>query len=162
VAFAFLAPAQATGEVIDRVLAVVGGGVITLSDVNAATELGLVVPAPGDDPVGAVLAQLIDRKLQLSEVDRYAPPEPAADEVDREVAMVERRFASPEAFAAALARSGMDLAHLRQFVRENLRIRAFLAQRFASRDDRRQQAVDAWMAGLRRRTDVVVLRALDR
>src|SRR4051812_5445171 len=95
--------AVAHAEVIDRVLAVVAGDLITLSDVNAAYELGLVRPRESADPVRDVLAQLIDRELQLAEVDRYAPPEPSAADVDREVDAVRARFASEQAFSAVLA-----------------------------------------------------------
>ena len=152
-----LFPSRGGAEVIDRVLAVVSGSLITLSDVNAAHDLGLVTPRPSGDPIRDVLSQLIDRELQLAEVDRYAPPEPSAADVDREVQAVRLRFPSPEAFEAVLARSGIDLAHLRETMRENLRIRGYLAQRFAVSEDRRQQVVDDWVAGLRRRADIIDL-----
>ena len=144
-------------EVIDRVLAVVNGDLITLTDVTAARELGLVPAGSAPDPVRAALSSLIDRSLELDEVERYAPPEPSADAVDREVAVVRARFPEPRAFEAALARSGIDLQHLRQVVRENLRIRAYLDQRFAATEERRQQLIDDWMAGLRRRAELVDL-----
>jgi hypothetical protein len=156
--FAFLtAASRASGEVIDRVLAVVGGSLITLSDVNAASDLGLVTPRDSSDRVRDVLSQLIDRELQLAEVDRYAPPEPSAAEVEQEMQIVRARLASPEAFDAVLARAGIDLAHLRETVRENLRIRAYITQRFSAGGDRRQQVVEDWMAGLRRRADIIDL-----
>jgi len=128
VALAFARPVRA--EVIDRVLAVVAGNLITLSDVTAARDLGFVHPPPDADPVGAVLSALIDRDLVLAEVDRYAPPEPSAPAVDRGVAEVRARFASADAFDAALARSGLDAQRLRGFVRQNLRIQAYEEQRF--------------------------------
>src|SRR5262245_29227888 len=68
-------------ETIDRVLAVAAGQIITLSDVNAARDLGIATPGAAADPVRAVLSQLIDRELVLAEVERYAPPEPAPDAV---------------------------------------------------------------------------------
>jgi hypothetical protein len=157
-AFAFcLFPGSVSGEVIDRVLAVVSGSLITLSDVNGAYELGLVKPRDSGDRVRDVLVQLIDRELQLTEVDRYAPPEPSAADVDREVEIVRSRFPSPEALETVLARSGIDLAHLRETLRENLRIRAYLEQRFSVSDERRQQVVEDWIAGLRRRADIIDL-----
>lgn len=152
-----LFPARGRAEVIDRVLAVVSGSLITLSDVNAAHDLGLVTPRPSGDPIREVLSQLIDRELQLAEVDRYAPPEPSAADVDREVQAVQGRFPSPAAFEDVLARSGIDLAHLRETMREDLRIRGYLAQRFSVSEDRRQQVVDEWVAGLRRRADIIDL-----
>jgi hypothetical protein len=148
---------SARAEVIDRVLAVVGGSLITLSDVNAAADLGLVKPRDTGDRVRDVLSQLIDRELQLAEVDRYAPPEPSAADIDREVEAVRSQFPSPAAFEAVLARSGIDLPHLRETLRENLRIRGYLAQRFSAAEERRQQVVEDWVAGLRRRADIIDL-----
>jgi hypothetical protein len=182
-------------DVIDRVLAVVGGEMITLTDVTAARDFGLVSPGNPADRIRAVLTQLIDRELILAEVDRYAPPEPEADAVDREVRGVRGRFASDQAFQAALMRSGIDEKRLRETLRNDLRIQAYLDQRFAlppsedelgryyrehlqtfTRDgtiipfetaraqvmeaaaaDRRKVLVDSWVAGLRRRSDIIDL-----
>jgi hypothetical protein len=145
-------------ETIDRVLAVVVGQIITLSDVTAARELGLEAPSSSPDPVGAVLSKLIDRELVLSEVNRYAPPEPAADAIDRDVEKIRARFPSPQAFDAALARSGLDDPHLREWLRQDLRIGAYEGQRFAGADPaRRQTLIDEWIAGLRRRADIINL-----
>jgi hypothetical protein len=66
----------------------------------------------------------------LVEVDRYAPPEPAASAVDQETALVRARFASDADYNAALARTGIDDKLLRQTLRDDLRIRAYLTQRF--------------------------------
>jgi hypothetical protein len=149
--------AHATAETIDRVLAVVGGQVITLSDVTAARELGLL-SASGADPVRDILSKLIDRELMLTEVDRYGPPEPAREAIDRELAAVRARFPDAAAFENALARSGIDEEHLRETLRQDLRIRAYLNQRFAA-DARRQTLIDEWLASLRRRGDIVDLYA---
>jgi hypothetical protein len=121
-------PARA--EVIDRVMAVVAGDLILMSDVSAARELGLVPTAGGSDPIREVLSRLIDRSLMLAEVERYAPPEPDTAAVDAELQAVRSRFSSPAAFTAALARAGLDEHHLRETLRQDLRIRAYLDQRF--------------------------------
>ena len=153
----WLGGAGLRAETIDRVLAVVAGQLITLSDVTAATDLGLQSPAGAADPIRAVLSKLIDRELVLAEVDRYAPAEPTAEAVDRDVQRVRQRFASAAAFTAALTRSGIDEPHLRETLRQDLRIRAYLDQRFSAQPDRRANLVDEWMAGLRRRGDVIDL-----
>jgi hypothetical protein len=152
-----LCPHVAGAETIDRVLAVVAGQLITLSDVMAARDLGLQTADGGGDPVRAVLTKLIDRELVLTEVERYAPPEPSADAVDREVERVRARFAAPEALEAALTRSGIDEKHLRETLRQDLRVVAYMNQRFSASEDRRKAAIDEWMAGLRRRADVIDL-----
>ena len=130
----------ARAETIDRVLAVVAGQLITLSDVAAATDLGLQPPGGAADPVRAVLDKLIDRELVLAEVDRYAPAEPTAEAVDQEVQRVQQRFPSPAAFDAVLARSGIDEKHLRETLRQDLRMRAYLDQRFSASPNQRLNA----------------------
>jgi hypothetical protein len=157
-AVALAVPAAA--ETIDRVLAVVAGQLIMLSDVAAVRDLGIVAPSPGTDPTGSVLSKLIDRELMLAEVDRYAPPEPETSEIDREMASVRARFPSEKAFTDVLARSGFDATHVREIVRQNLRLRAYLDQRFTAPDgdqQRRQKLIDDWVASLRRRTPVINL-----
>jgi hypothetical protein len=154
---ATLMPSVVAAETIDRVLAVVAGQLITLTDVTAATDLGLQSADGAADPVRAVLSKLIDRELVLAEVDRYAPAEPTAEAVDREVQRVRQRFSSPEAFDSALARSGIDEAHLRETLRQDLRMRAYLDQRFSVSPDQRLNAINDWMTGLRRRGGVIDL-----
>ena len=153
----FVMSDSASAEIIDRVLAVVGGQLITLSDVIAARDLGLQTAEGAADPVRGILSKLIDRELIVAEVDRYAPPEPTAEAIDRETGRIRMRFPSAEAFVAALDRSGADEKQLREIVRQDLRIRAYLDQRFASAQERRQALMDDWLSGLRRRGDVVDL-----
>ncbi len=123
--------AASADEVIERVLAVAAGDVITLADVTAAREFGLVPPPTKSDPVGEVLDRLIDRSLALAEVDRYAPPEPGVAAVDQQLAAVRARFSTASAFDAALARVGMNEGYLRERLRQDLLIRAYIEQRFA-------------------------------
>ena len=152
--------AVVSAETVDRVLAVVAGQLIMMSDVTAVRDLGIIEPASGGDPVGSVLARLIDRELMLAEVDRYAPPEPDPADIDREVAAVRARFPSQKAFDDVLAVSGIDVTHVREIERQNLRLRAYLDQRFTVPDNdaqRRQSLVDDWVAGLRRRAPVLNL-----
>ncbi|MGE0043514.1 MAG: hypothetical protein AB7H88_17695 [Vicinamibacterales bacterium] len=124
-------PAAAQGELIERTLAIVGGQVITLSDARTALALGLVDGAGAGDPIAAAASRLVDRQLVLREVQRYAPPEPAADAVTARVAVARDRFASDTAFEQALAAGGFTRERLRAWVRDDLRIQAYLDQRFA-------------------------------
>jgi hypothetical protein len=123
-------PAAAGTEIIDRVLAVVSGNLIMLSDVHAVRDLRLMDVPEKADPVRDILPRLIDRALILAEVERYAPPEPDPEAVNRRVEAVRVLFPSPEAFATALARVGFDERHLRETLRQDLRILAYLDQRF--------------------------------
>jgi len=190
-------PSSVRAEVIDRILAVVAGRPILLSDVRAARDLSLVAASDDEpDEVGGVLDALIDRELMLTEVERFVPPEPAPAAVDGRVEAARGRFETPAAFEAALARSGIDESQLRETIRATLRIQSYLDLRFAvptpsdeeiaryyreHLDDfadaggpgdfdvirprviqamnagRRQALVDDWLAGLRRRADIVRL-----
>ena len=85
---AVLAATGLRAETIDRVLAVVAGQLITLTDVTAAADLGLQTSDGAADPVRAVLNKLIDRELVLAEVDRYAPAEPTTEAVSAEILRV--------------------------------------------------------------------------
>lgn len=125
----FVCAAPAIGaELIDRILAVVNGSIITLSDVHAAEQFGLV---SGAGNRAAAIERLIDRRLMLMEVDRYAPAEPKAEQIDAGIAAIQARFASPAAFQATLAASGLTMEQLRRHKRDDLRLETYLQQRFA-------------------------------
>lgn len=153
--FALIRPAlYAQSEIIDRVLAVVTGEVITQSDVDGAIALGLI-PTAGKDERSAALDRLIERALMLTEVRRYVPPEPDAAAVEQRLQAVRQRFSSAAAFSQALATFGTDETRLREFVRDDLRIEAYLNERFASPEAERRNAMIAdWLAGLRRRAEI--------
>jgi hypothetical protein len=156
--FAFALGVARADEVIDRVLAVVAGDLIMQSDVRAARELGLVTVADATDPDRAILSQLVDRALILDEVERYAPPEPSSEAIDGAFRAVRARFSSDDAFSVALGRVGFDTKQLQAILRQNLRIRAYLDQRFGGETPERSEAIiAAWVAGLRSRATIVDL-----
>jgi hypothetical protein len=144
-------------EILDRTLALVGGQAITLSDVRAAIELGLIEGGTSD--VAAMTARLVDRELILREVQRYAPPAPPDSAVETRLAEITKRFASPVALMKVLETHGFSEHRLRAWLRDDLRTEGYLAQRFASAGtpERRRELVVDWLSDLRRRTDVVIL-----
>ena len=119
-------------EIIDRVLAVVEGEVITLSDSRGAVELGLITPNGEADAIADALEQLINRQLILIEVERYPPPTPNSAAVSLRFERIRESFTTPEAFAHALDVSGMSEQRLRDLLRDDIRIQAYLEQRFGS------------------------------
>ena len=124
--------AAVRAEIIDRVLAVVDTQIITLSDARAALKFNLVPQDVSVDPVGAALQRLIDRRLMLAEVDRYAPPEPTPAAVDAALAVIAARFKDVLEMEIALNQSAMSREELRRYVRDSLRIETYLQQRFSS------------------------------
>jgi hypothetical protein len=139
----FIASASSTtvrAEIIDRILAVVNGALIMQSDVTMAVRLGLTPQSTASDAVAVPLDALIERRLVLEEVDRYAPPDPAQTDVDRRLADVRARAGS--AFDSILRDSGISVDQLRRQIRDDLRIDAYLLQRFGGvqpSDDEIQQ-----------------------
>ena len=147
-------------DVIDRLLAVVGGQTITLSDVNAAIQFQLVdVPAGTPDPVVYTLDRLIDRTLILAEVDRFQPPEPDPVEMTIRIDEIQRRAGSAAAVDHALAVTGRTRQELRRYIRDDLRMATYINQRFGATTaaTERATAVAGWVGDLRKRGDVTVL-----
>jgi hypothetical protein len=129
---ALLSTGVARGEIIDRILAVVEGQLITLSDVRAVTRLGLEPAPAGDDPIALVLERLIERQLMLVEVNRYAPPEPPPQLVQERVQAMRNRMPDALAFETTLHQIGWQSDDLERYIRDALRIDAYLQQRFTA------------------------------
>ena len=152
-----LAPA---GDVIDRILAVVGTQPLTLSEVAAAIQFELVAVPPGTkDQTGYALDRLIDRRLMLTEVDRFQPPEPDPSEITTQLDRLQARLGSAEAFDKALAVTGTTRDQLRRYFRDNLRTTTYINQRFGTILDpvERDESIAAWVRELRRRAQITVL-----
>lgn len=150
----------ASAQVIDRIMAVVGGRPIILSDVHAAIQFRLIQPPPGTaDPLGFTLERLVQRTLILAEVERFQPPEPDSIEMTVRMEDLQRRAGSADAFDKALSETGITREQLRRHIRDDLRIATYLNQRFGSTTAaaERSAAIETWMSELRRRADVTVL-----
>ena len=80
----------------------------------------------------AALNALIERQLQLIEVNRYVPPEPSEADIDARLARCGRASTSQAAFESALKEMGVTPAQLRARVRDDLRIESYLRQRFGA------------------------------
>ena len=167
---------SAKAEIIEKVLAIMPGQIITLSDLEAALDLGLVEAPAGDRQTGG-LTLLVDRLLMLNEVRRVVPPEPTAAAIDARIARMRARFGSAGEFSRVLEARGVDEAVLRIYAADDLRLASYLDERFSAASqptdeevrqsgeaarprlaaERRQSLVGAWIADLRRRADVTIL-----
>jgi hypothetical protein len=121
---------SAPSQLVDRVLAVVGTEVITLSDTRAVATWGLYDVAGVKDPTAAALEYLVNRTLMLDDVNRYTAPEPDSKAIASGLEKLKARFPSSADFEAALARTAMTEERLRGFVRDSLRIEGAIDQRF--------------------------------
>jgi hypothetical protein len=158
-AFVHVTVASAQPELIDRTMAVVGGQVITLSEVRTALVLGLVEGDVASDPIASATDRLIERTLVLREVRRYAPTEPAPEIVDKAVDAARARLPGAS-LKEQLDAGGLSESWFRAWIRDDLRMANYLAQRFAAGapdESRRQELITDWISELRRRTPIVEL-----
>jgi hypothetical protein len=172
-----LCPVGVSAEVIDRVLAILPGQIITLSDVEAALDLGLVEAPPGADRLAGGLAAVVDRVLMLNEVRRVSPPEPSPAAVDERVARIRQRVGTSADLSRVMAARGLDETVVRLFAADDLLLASYLDERFSGAsqptddeirqagesarqrltDERRRTLIGAWTAELRRRADITIL-----
>ena len=155
-------PSAGAGQLLDRVLAVVAGQVILLSDVRLFLETGLVEPSGEADPIPPALERLIERRLLLDEAERYVVEDPPPGGVDARMRQIERRIGGARALAATLAAAGYAPEDLEQVVLDDLRIERYLVRRFpppaepsAASSSARQALIDDWLASLPARASVI-------
>jgi hypothetical protein len=117
-------------KLLDRVLARVDGVPITLTDVQAAIGLGVIQVPPGPDAIGAGTQQLIDRQLELAEVQRFPPPEPGAASIAGEAARLKMNAGAR--LAELMSSTGLTEQRISDIGRDSLRIAAYLDQRFGT------------------------------
>jgi hypothetical protein len=130
---------------LDRIVANVDGVAITQSDLNAAMALGVI-----EEPA---LERLIERQLVLAEVARFAPPDPQAAAIDKEVAAMTARAGGR--LAAVMDATGVDETRIREMARDTLRIQAYAAQRFGPAGLASPET-GQWLKDLRARAKVSV------
>lgn len=117
-------------QLLDRVVARVGGVAITQTDVEAALGLGVVEGQPGEESIASGTHQLIDRQLLLTEVSRFPPPEPSEPAIAELVSRMKAHAGSR--YQSLMQRTGLDEPRLRELARDTLRIQAYIDQRFGT------------------------------
>jgi len=117
-------------QLIDRVMARVDGYPLTLTDVQAAMGLGLIPMPAGSDPIVSATQQMIDRQLELTEVQRFPPPEPNPASVAREAARLKMNAGAR--LAGLMQSTGLGEQRITDIARDNLRIAGYLDQRFGT------------------------------
>jgi len=116
-------------QLLDRIVARVNGQFVTLTDLRVAVALGVIDALADVDELEAT-ELLVERHLILTEVERFMPPEPNVAAVVEETAILVSRVGSR--LAVMMASTGIDDVGIRDIARDNLRIRAYLDQRFGT------------------------------
>jgi hypothetical protein len=128
-------PAARSGEVVDRMVAVINGReLITYTDLlwQLALQPGVPLDAPRREDLRRALDLLVDQRLIAQEAERLPSAAPTAEEITAELSSLIGYFPSPSDFYARLARVGLgeDSAQLREIVEGRVRIRKYLDFRF--------------------------------
>lgn len=126
-------PLQAA--VIDRVAAVIDQQVITVSEINQMVELRFFPRKSGqseDDYRRDVLDALIAQALRYRDVERFGAPDISKDSIEARFLEIQRRFASPAEFAAALGRAELTTDEVRALIKRQLQVEGYIQERFAS------------------------------
>ncbi len=126
---AALASADASAEVLDRVVAQVDGQVITLSDLRFETRVAMVerggaalAETPLDEAtLRSALELAIAQRAAGAEADRLGSFLLEASDVEARLKRFEGRFADHAAFERFLDASGADLSQLRDVLGRALR-----------------------------------------
>jgi hypothetical protein len=120
----------AAQTLIDRVVARVDGAPLTLTDIQAAIGLGVIQIPPGSDAIAAGTQSMIDRQLELIEVQRFPPPEPPRAAAAAEAARLKMNAGAR--LAELMPATGLNDQRITDIARDNLRIAAYLDQRFGT------------------------------
>lgn len=123
----------ASAEIIDRILVVVNGDIITKGDLDDAIEVALM-RNPGERHNRAavekdVLEELINRRLLLQEARRLMISDVSDEEMDAAVRQVRSGYTSEQEFMNALADADMTEADLREQLKDQLLIQRFIERR---------------------------------
>ncbi|MEE9542849.1 MAG: peptidyl-prolyl cis-trans isomerase [Thermodesulfobacteriota bacterium] len=139
----FLLPTEASGEVVDRVVAVVNDSIITLSELKAAfavsgkvTEGETIVLGKDKftrEAASGIIDELIEQKLIKQGADRAGIEVSEEDiEIAVEDVMAQNRVNMGE-FLIALADSGLTLKEYRDQLKERIREIKFVNKHFRSK-----------------------------
>lgn len=138
---------------LDRIVSRVEGRIVTQSDIHQARVLKLVENTSSD---AAALRGLEDRLLILHELNRAAPlPPPGASDVDARRGEWAAALGGDGPAARLLQQAGMSAATFDAWLRDDLRIRAYLRRQFGMLGEaERAQGIADWLARLRQRADL--------
>ena len=162
VAFGVVVPAQ---TVLDKVLSNVNGEVITQLDVRQARMLKLRLVTATAESDADVLRGLENRRLVLSEVNHVTLPAPAAGDLAARRRDWESTVGAGASLPQLLDRAGLSESGLQSWLRDDVRIQLYLAQRFGGvPEGDRPAEIARWLATLREhaglgKTDQVELEA---
>ncbi len=133
---ALLLAAPASGEIIDRIAAVVDAQVITLSELHQVVELELIPRRAGEDDSTyrrRILDRMITQLLRYRDVERYGAADVPADAIESTLQRIMARYPSEQAFMEALARVELTLDQVRALIKRNQQVQRYIDETYAPR-----------------------------
>jgi len=127
-------PPPALSATIDRIAALVDRQVLTVSEVSQIAEIRFFPQVAGrsdEDYRRFILDSLIAQALRLRDVERFGAEDVSKDSIEARLLQIQKRFASPEEFNAALQRAQLTLDEVRALVKRQLQVEGYIQERFA-------------------------------
>ena len=112
--------------ILDRILVLVNGEMITASDLRTAEVIHV-----SEKPIhqGALLERLIDEKLLIEEAQRFEIPIPEEDEISLSLLNLKEQYQSEKVFQKVLIEKGITQEMVNEGLKNQLLITRFLDQR---------------------------------
>ncbi|WP_225411500.1 hypothetical protein [Stigmatella hybrida] len=135
------APVPSEGRIADRVVAIIEGQVLSLSELEFETRVALIqrgamqaAAAPLDEEtLKGALELAINQRLQVLSADRLEAFTAEQTEVDERVAAFRDQFETEAGFQAFLAHYGADLRQLTEVLTRSVRAERILDSRIRPR-----------------------------
>jgi hypothetical protein len=122
-----MAVLPASAVTVDRVAARIDQQVLTVSEINQMREIRFF---PDNDP-RQILEALIAQALRFRDVERFGAQDIAKDSIETRLQEIQKRFASPAEFTAAVAHAELTMDEVRALVKRELQVEAYVQERFA-------------------------------
>ena len=135
---------------VDRVAAVLDREVIAVSEVSQMVETRFFAHAAGQSDDGyrhMVLENLIAQALRYRDVERFGAQDIPKDSIEARLQEIQKRFASPAEFSAALQRTELTLDEFRTLAKRQLQVEAYIQERFAPLVFIPNEDIDAYYRG---------------
>jgi hypothetical protein len=126
---AWLPPAARAQKAIDRIVVRIEDDIILLSEVRELAAYQQLVDGHAE-PYAKLVSELIEQWIVRSEATMARFPGPADPEIDREVAQIEGRFPSPQAYDERLAELGITSRTVRRLVGQQIYLARYLDYKF--------------------------------
>ncbi|HVB98984.1 MAG TPA: hypothetical protein VNJ12_06580 [Candidatus Dormibacteraeota bacterium] len=139
----WLAPAAAAQQVVDRIVARIGNGVITQSQIVELGRFQQLVDGR-EQPSAQRLRDLADQWIVHREAALNAFPAPGAQELQRAFAGLEKRFGSAAAFEKRLKEIGLTRSEARGLLGREIFLNHYLDYKFRPEVQVDEQEIEAY------------------